>query len=129
MTYHPSVSALTLQWRETADLLRSYGAVQGATATERCAQDLENRLQHAGDETLTPKQAAKYSGHSPGQLRRLMERRELNNYGGKHARYRRSELPLKAGGTNHTALLRDTADQHNVPLARTQIARAVVNGH
>lgn len=129
MTYHPTVSALALQWRETAELLRSYGAVEAATATDRCAQDLENRLQNAGDETLTPKQAAEYSGHSPEQLRRLMERRELNNYGGKHARYRRSELPLKAGGTNLTPILRDTAHQHNVPLARTQIARAVVNGH
>lgn len=117
-----SITALPLQWRETAELLRNYRATDAATTVERCAQELEKVLDETGDEILTPKQAGEYSGYTPEQLRRLMERGALHNFGGKHARYRRSELPLKAG-----APLRVEPDQANVPLARKQIARAVVN--
>lgn len=118
------ITALPLQWRETAELLRNYGATEAATAAERCAQELEEQLDSTGDELLTPKEAAACSGYTPEQLRRLMARGELHNFGGKHARYRRSELPVKAG-----SLLRSVPDHANVPLARKQIARAVINGH
>jgi hypothetical protein len=87
---------LAREWREQAEALQRWGAVNQAKVLERCAQDLEERLSAAQEDVLTLQAASKESGYTAEHLGRLVREGSLPNAGRKHApRIQRSSLPRR----------------------------------
>ena len=89
--------ALPHRWRERAELLRDWGADEGAARLwERAAGELEQALRASGDETLTLVQAARETGLTADHVGDLVRRGVIPNAGRKGApRIRRADLPIK----------------------------------
>jgi len=91
-----SAASLAARWRSEAAVLRRRGAVLQAECLETCACDLETISTEAALEALTVAEAAKETGFSASQLRRLVRAAVLP-----HAevagvtRVRRQDLPRK----------------------------------
>ena len=84
-------------WETDAQTLRDYGDERGASILERVVSELREALRSAGEELLTPSEAAAESFFSKRRLRELEAEGQLTNHG-KRGRplYRRSDLPRKA---------------------------------
>ncbi len=87
---------LVCEWQERAGRLREYGADQSATAVERCAAELSDRVTDWADTLLTLEQSAEESGYSVAHLRRLVRQNVLKDIA-EHGptMLRRGDLPLK----------------------------------
>lgn len=98
MTTLPLV-ALVDGWRARAAVLRDEGYTDGATIRERCASELEKALETLDVEALSAAQAARESGYSVEQIRRILRAQPELNCGrpGKPA-IQRKNLPHKPGG-------------------------------
>lgn len=82
------LSQLAKTWREEAERVRQrYGKESLARLCEAHADELEEAVRRLEEEELTIEQAAKESGYSASQLRRLFP----------DGRFRRRDLPRKAG--------------------------------
>jgi len=66
-----SLSALALRWREEAAVLRRRGAESLAAVLEQCAVELADAQAAEASEGLSIADAARASGYSTSQLRRL----------------------------------------------------------
>ena len=71
MTLPPALAALLVRWRQDATTLRARGAPAQAAALEGCAAEVEAAATEAALELLDVAQAARESGYSRAQLRRL----------------------------------------------------------
>lgn len=93
-------SALIVQWRELAEILRAEGCSEIAAARERCASELETSLHEHDSEALSVGQAASESGYSAEYLRRVLRDTPALNAGrpGKPLILRR-DLPRRAAAT------------------------------
>lgn len=93
-------TALVVEWRELAEILRAEGCIDVAAARERCATELETALHKQDAETLSVPQAAIESGYNEDYLRRLLRNTPALNAGrpGKPLIMRR-DLPRKAPPT------------------------------
>lgn len=90
--------ALADEWRTTAKQLREYGAVGGAKACEKHAEELEQRIREWQMEPLPIKDAAQESGYSEDHLYDLVNDGTIPNAGKKGApRIRRRDLPRRPG--------------------------------
>ncbi len=84
------------EWQELAGRLREYGADQSATAVERCATELSDRVTDWTDTLLTLEQSAEESGYSVAHLRRLVSQDVLKDLAENGpTMLRRGDLPLK----------------------------------
>lgn len=87
---------LVEEWRRLAGLLREHHAPQSAIAYERCAEQLEARLEEHGSEPLTLQEASELSGYSSDHLGRLVREGKIPNAGRHGApRIRRADVPVK----------------------------------
>jgi hypothetical protein len=89
-------TALIVQWRELAEMLRAEGCPEVAATRERCASELETCLHKHDNEALSVNQAANESGYSAEYLRRVLRDTPTLNAGraGKPLILRR-DLPRK----------------------------------
>jgi hypothetical protein len=89
-------SALIVQWRELAEILKAEGCSEVAAARERCATELETCLHTLDSQALSVERAAMESGYNADYLRRLLRDKPALNAGrkGKPAILRR-DLPRK----------------------------------
>lgn len=94
-----SVSDLARQWRSRAEDLRRWAAAEGpASAYERAAAELEEALDAAANELLSPTEAARVSGLSERTLRDRRARGALTDHGAPgRPLYRRGDLPVREG--------------------------------
>jgi hypothetical protein len=92
------VELLTARWREDADHYEQDGVPGHAALLRRVAAELE-RVGMAGQgEPLTVEAAARESGYSVSQIRRLLSSGAADNVGDAQGpRIRRGDLPRKAG--------------------------------
>jgi hypothetical protein len=98
MTTGPS--DLAAAWRDRAGDLRPY-APAAAVAWERAADELDEALREAADESLTIGEAAAESGYSERRLRELIAAGQIPQAGRRHApRIRRGDLPRRPGRTH-----------------------------
>ena len=67
----PALAALVARWHQDAVTLRDRGAPAQAEALDRCALEVEAAATEAALELLDLERAARESGYSKGQLRRL----------------------------------------------------------
>lgn len=90
-------SALVIQWRELAEILRAEGCSEIAATRERCACELEVCLHKQANEILSIQKAATESGYNADYLRRILRETPGLNAGraGKPL-IRRRDLPRKA---------------------------------
>jgi AraC-like DNA-binding protein len=72
-----TLAALVDRWRTDAETLRRRGAVAQADAAETFARDLEEALEAHRLETLDVHEAARESGYSESQLRRIFKGRPI----------------------------------------------------
>ncbi len=115
------LTSLATEFRDSAALLRLYGAASEAVAVERCADQVEARLRDWHREPLTLSQAAAENGYSADHLARLIREGRLPNAGRKHRPLvRRCDLPSKGDA------LGDVAGQEEWLGLREQIVRSVV---
>ena len=88
-----SLRSLAQSWREDAERFREYGAETLATACERHAEDLEERIRAWRLELLTLKEAADEAGLAYDTLQRKVASGEVPNAGEKNSpRVRRADL-------------------------------------
>ena len=71
MTLPPALAALLVRWRQDAATLRARGAPAQAAVLEGCAVEVEAAATEAALELLDLERAARESGYSRAQLRRL----------------------------------------------------------
>lgn len=116
---------LPTAWRRRAEELRRFGAEPQALALDMAAEELEGALRATSLEALPLAVAAKESGYSISQLRRMIRQGKLQNVTDDgEVRVLRSALPRKPGQAKTAFAFGD--DQ---PLTwRTQVARAVASG-
>jgi len=100
------VPDLVRVWREQAEAYERDGQ-PGAPLLRRVADELETWLAGYGDTALTLVEAARESGYSQSQLRRLIQVQVIPNRSENgEVRIRRADLPRKPGraaGPNLTA--------------------------
>ena len=114
------VATLVEAWRTAATTLRKFGAEEQATVLDRCADELEARLEEQGARPLTLQEAAALSGYSRDHLGRLVREGKIPNAGRLGApRIARKHLPIKAGEVAGPRLVRE--------IDRTQIVRSAIN--
>lgn len=89
-------------WRDRADELERY-APPAAAAFREAADELEEALRLAAEESLTLQEAADESGYSTRRLRELLADGTIPQAGRKGApRIRRGDLPIKPGAAAPT---------------------------
>lgn len=83
--------------RSRAEVLKRYGAFEGATSLERAAEDLEIAFREWWLEDLTIADAAAEAGYSEERMRELVRdgRAEGEGTRGRPLRVRRCDLPRK----------------------------------
>lgn len=114
------VVTLVAEWQATAATLRSYGAVAQATVLERCAEQLEARLEEQGATPLTLQEASDLSGYSSDHLGRLVREGKIPNAGRPGApRIAREDVPIKAGHVAQASRI--------CQIDREQIVRSIIN--
>lgn len=91
---------LARRWREEAEILKRWGAVNQASALEFCAREFESFVEDWDFELLTIKEAAAESGYSEAHLRRLVRAGQLTPYSPDNKRIllSRAQLPRKPNG-------------------------------
>ncbi|MFQ5903311.1 MAG: helix-turn-helix domain-containing protein [Candidatus Binatia bacterium] len=93
-----SIAELAAKWLSEAELLRRRGLSGPARMAESFAEELETEIDGSQDEPLTIEQAARESGYSKEQLRRLIREGKVPNAGKRGApRILRRDLPRKPG--------------------------------
>jgi hypothetical protein len=93
---------LPAHWRARAEDLKRFGPA-AAEAFEECARELEQALNHEGNEELNLRQAAKESGYDEDSLGRMVKQGKIPNAGRPGApRILRRDLPKKAGRKRET---------------------------
>jgi hypothetical protein len=91
-----AAASLADRWRAEAAVLRQRGAVLQAECLETCACDMETILTQTELESLTVADAARESGFSASQLRRLVRAGVLPHAEDSGVtRVRRGDLPRK----------------------------------
>jgi hypothetical protein len=100
-----TASDLPAAWRARASELRRFADAEGAARAFECAaEELENSLRLADDETLSLREAARISGYSADHLGRLVRNGKIPNVGRTNApRIRRRDIRRKAASLRVTA--------------------------
>ena len=84
-------------WRERSEFLRAYGDATAAKIWTLAASELEAALKAAGEQPLTPAEAAKITGLTAAYICALIREGKLQNVGRPKApRVRRADLPVKS---------------------------------
>lgn len=88
-------------WRARADEVEPYSP-PAATAIRTCADELERQQKMDDSDTVSPTEAALWSGYDVDSIGRMIREGKLTNHGNKNRpKVRRSDLPRKPG---HRAL-------------------------
>ena len=113
---------LPTEFRETANVLRRDGAAEGAAcAWERAAEEVEEAIRESMMELLTLDEAARESGYSKCNLRRMLGRKVPNSGTKTDPRIQRADLPKKPG-------FRVRWSSKKTVSSRTQVARVIAQG-
>jgi hypothetical protein len=110
---HNGISAKLTALREEADRMATcFHNELGAAGMRYAIHEIEQALTGDRHRLVGPGEASALSGYSTRQLRRLVGKRRLTNYGRSGApRYRVSELPLKPGHHPESDRIAETVTQ------------------
>jgi hypothetical protein len=86
------------EWVRRAAMLRAHGAEASARSLENAANELQNVMDRAASEALTPRQAAAETGYNRESITRLVRTGRIPNVGRPNApKVRRADLAALSG--------------------------------